>query len=277
MTQTGSPQTALFPVSVAITDRYIYSIFGGILSMTNRIISILFLLIITLSSMVLFLIALIIWMATVFFDKRLHILHYFTSFWASIYTWAMPAWKVSIEGREHIGKKTYVIVSNHQSLLDILVAFRIFFPFKWVSKVEIFRIPFVGWNMTLNRYIKLVRGNKRSVRRMLEDCTTALAGGSSVFLFPEGTRSKTRTVKPFKPGAFILAHTNKLPILPIAINGTRDALPRDSLNFHGTHRITVRILEEIPYASFQGLHPEETATMVRERISGAVEGLKSGS
>ena len=243
--------------------------------MTNRIISVLFLSFIALSSMVLFLLALIIWLTTVLFDKRLRILHYFTSFWASIYIWVMPAWKVSIKGRKYIGKKTYVIVSNHQSLLDILVAFRIFFPFKWVSKVEIFRIPFVGWNMTLNRYIKLVRGNKRSVQKMLGDCTTALAGGSSVFLFPEGTRSKTGAVKPFKPGAFILAHSNKIPILPIAINGTRDALPRDSLNFHGTHRITVRILEEIPSASFQGLRPEETATLVRKRISEALEQLKS--
>lgn len=243
--------------------------------MANRIVSMFFLSFIALSSMVLFLIALIIWLVTVFFDKRLHILHYFTSFWASIYTWMMPAWTVSIEGKDHIGNTAYVVVSNHQSLLDILVAFRIFFPFKWVSKAEIFRIPFVGWNMSLNRYIKLVRGNKRSVRKMLEDCSAALAGGSSVYLFPEGTRSKTGAVKPFKTGAFILAHENRVPILPIAINGTQNALPRDSLNFHGRHPISVRILEEIPYRSFQKLGPEETAAMVRERISEAVEQLKS--
>jgi len=239
--------------------------------MTNRIISVFFLSFMALSSMVFFLIALIIWLVTVCFDTRLRILHYFTCFWASIYTWMMPAWRVSIEGKRHIGEKTYVVVSNHQSLLDILVAFRIFFPFKWVSKAEIFRIPFVGWNMTLNRYIKLVRGNKKSVRKMLDDCTTALAGGSSVYLFPEGTRSKNGAVKPFKPGAFILAHNSKLPILPIAITGTQEALPKNSLNFHGRHLITVRILEEIPYAAFQGLNPEETAVMVRERISEAME------
>ncbi len=92
---------------------------------------------------------------------------------------------------------------------------------------------------------------------------------------PEGTRSKTGAVKPFKPGVFILAHSNKIPILPIAINGTRDALPRDSLNFHGTQRMTVRILEEIPSASFQGFRPEETATLVRKRISEALEQLNS--
>lgn len=242
--------------------------------MTDRVISVVFLSFMAISSMVLYVIALVIWLATVLFDKRRYILHYFTSFWASIYTWMMPAWSVSIEGKRHIGKKTYVVVSNHQSLLDILVAFRIFFPFKWVSKAEIFRIPFVGWNMTLNGYIKLTRGDRKSVRMMLEDCNRALAGGNSVYLFPEGTRSKTGAVKSFKPGAFLLAQDNKVPILPIVINGTKDALPKESLNFHGTHPIQVQILEEIPYESFRDLSPEETAEMVRGRISEAMGQLK---
>lgn len=244
--------------------------------MADRIISVLFLSFMAISSMVLYVVALIIWLATVPFDRRLHILHYFTSFWASIYTWMMPAWSVSIEGREHIGKKTYVVVSNHQSLLDILVAFRIFFPFKWVSKAEIFRIPFIGWNMTLNRYIKLTRGDRRSVRVMLEDCNRALAGGSSVYLFPEGTRSKTGTLKGFRQGAFLLARDNRVPILPIVISGTKDALPKKSLNFHGRHRIRVRILEEIPYESFRNLSPDQTAEMVRARISEAMGQVMKG-
>ncbi|TFG92279.1 MAG: 1-acyl-sn-glycerol-3-phosphate acyltransferase [Syntrophobacterales bacterium] len=242
--------------------------------MADRIVPILFLSFMAISSMVCYVVALIIWLATVLFDKRLYILHYFTSFWASIYTWVMPAWSVSIEGKEHIGKKTYVVVSNHQSLLDILVAFRIFFPFKWVSKAEIFKIPFIGWNMTLNRYIKLTRGDRKSIQMMLENCNKTLARGSSVYLFPEGTRSETGSIKPFKPGAFLLAQDNKVPILPIVINGTKDALPKKSLNFHGKHPITVHILEEVPYEAFQDLTPEETAAMVRARISEAMEQLK---
>lgn len=241
--------------------------------MVNRLISIIFLSFIALSSIVLFMVALIIWLATVLFDRRLLILHYFTSFWASIYTWIMPAWSISIEGKEHIKKKTYVVVSNHQSLLDILVAFRIFFPFKWVSKAEIFRIPFIGWNMTLNRYIKLVRGEKKSILKMMEDCKRALAGGNSVFLFPEGTRSETGVLKTFKPGAFHLAHDNKVPILPIVIAGTQDALPKESLNFHGRHHIKVKILEEIPHSAFQEMAPEETGAMVRARISDTLDSL----
>ncbi|MBN2687475.1 MAG: 1-acyl-sn-glycerol-3-phosphate acyltransferase [Deltaproteobacteria bacterium] len=241
--------------------------------MTGRLIGIGMLVFIGISSMFLFMCAFVLWLLTVPFDKRLVILHYFSSLWASLYLWIMPAWSVSIEGREHIKKKTYVVVSNHQSLLDILVVFRIFFPFKWVSKVEIFRIPFIGWNMTLNRYIKLVRGDKESIRQMLQECNKTLAKGSSVFMFPEGTRSDTGELRLFKPGAFMLAKENNVPILPIVINGTRDALPKKSLKFHGNHKIRVKILEELPCESFASLTDEETAAMVRSMIAEQLIGM----
>lgn len=239
--------------------------------MMDRVIGILFLVFIAVTSLFFFAIALTIWLLTVLFDRRLLLLHYYSSFWASFYLWVMPAWSVSIEGRERIGRKTYVAVSNHQSLLDILVVFRIFFPFKWVSKAEIFKIPLIGWNMRLNRYILLVRGDKDSIRQMLEDCNRALAAGNSIFMFPEGTRSETGLLRPFKTGAFSLARDNRLPILPVAISGTRDALPKYSFKFHGVKKIRVRILEEIPYESFAAMSVEETAAMVRERIAAHVD------
>lgn len=218
-----------------------------------------------------FILALLIWLLTIPFDRRLVLLHMFTSFWACLYLWTMPAWSVTAAGREKIRKKaTYVVVSNHQSGLDILVAFRLFFPFKWVSKVEMFRVPFIGWNMTLNGYIRLQRGIKESIEKMMNACERALARGSSVFFFPEGTRSRTGELKPFKPGAFILAHRMRLPILPIAINGTKDALPKASLNFHGFHPIRIEVLDEIPYAAFAHLDPAQTAEMVRQRIAAHV-------
>ena len=102
--------------------------------MFNRLIAVLFLLFIALSSLVLFVGALLIWAVTRWFDQRLVLLHLYTSFWASIYVWIMPAWRVRRSGRHNIDwSRTYVVVSNHQSLLDILLAFSLFFPFKWVS------------------------------------------------------------------------------------------------------------------------------------------------
>lgn len=191
----------------------------------------------------------------------------FTSFWASLYLWIVPAWKLSASGREKIDpKKTYVVVSNHQSQLDILVAFSLFFPFKWVSKAEIFRVPFIGWNMTLNKYIRIRRGDKKSTQKMMEACEKAIATGSSVYFFPEGTRSKSGELRSFKSGAFTLAHKMRTPILAIAINGTKDALPKYSMNFHGSHTIHIKVIEEISYETFADLSIEQTAEMVRDRI-----------
>src|SRR5206468_8864433 len=86
------------------------------------------------SSIVLFPVALLLWAATVLFDRRLRVLHRFTCFWASLYTWLNPAWRVHTEGRDKIRPgATYVMVANHQSFLDILVLFRLFVHFKWVS------------------------------------------------------------------------------------------------------------------------------------------------
>jgi 1-acyl-sn-glycerol-3-phosphate acyltransferase len=240
--------------------------------MINKIISISFLTFIAVSSALMFLIALCVYVLTAWFDRRLVLLHLFSSFWAAMYLWVMPAWTTTVEGRDRVRKGvTYVVVSNHQSQLDILMAFSLFFPFKWVSKAEVFKLPFIGWNMVLNRYIKLYRGEGESVRQMMALCEQALAQGSSVYFFPEGTRSETGVMRPFKPGAFILAHKMKVPILPIAINGTKHALPKNSVNFHGRHHLRIRILDEIPYAAFEHLSVEDTAAMVRETIARHVD------
>lgn len=225
-----------------------------------------------LSSLLFYLLALLIRLTTGPWDKRLFILHRFTSMWAYLYVWLTPPWKVRRLGREKIDThQTYVVVSNHQSALDILVAFGLFFHFKWVSKAEMFKVPFIGWNMSLNRYIKLVRGNKESIIQMLADCKNALSRGSSVFMFPEGSRSKTGRLKEFKPGAFILAKEMELPILPIAIKGTTDALPKKSLTFQGSYDISIRVLDAIPFSAFKDLSVDDTAAMVRAVIAGHVE------
>jgi len=240
--------------------------------MINRIISLLFVFFIVISSVIFFVFAFLIWFCTLLFDRRLVVLHQFTSFWAYLYIWTMPAWSVSIQGRHKIKKgATYIVVSNHQSQLDILVAFGLFFHFKWVSKAEIFRVPLIGWNMVLNRYIKIKRGDRESIQKMLEKCEKTIAQGSSLFFFPEGTRSKNGLLKSFKPGAFVLAKKMKMPILPIAINGSKNALPKHSLNFHGKHRIAVRVLDEIPYSDYKALNVDEIAEYVRDKIVAHVD------
>jgi 1-acyl-sn-glycerol-3-phosphate acyltransferase len=203
------------------------------------------------SSLLLFPVALTLWAVTAPFDRRRAALHRFTCFWASLYTWLNPAWPVTIEGREHIRRDaTYVMVANHQSLLDILVLFRLFVHFKWVSKIELFTIPCIGWNMSLNRYVKLRRGDPESVAHMMRTCEERIAESSSIMMFPEGTRSADGRLKPFKHGAFTLAHRTQMPLLPLVLEGTADALPKRGFVMNGRHRIRVRVLPEIPYARF---------------------------
>jgi 1-acyl-sn-glycerol-3-phosphate acyltransferase len=236
--------------------------------MLNRIIAVFFIAFVAATSAFFFCVALVIWLVTVLFDKRLVLLHLFSSFWASVYLWAMPAWSVRVEGRSTIRMRDrYVIVSNHQSQLDILMAFNLFFPFKWVSKAEVFKIPFIGWNMYLNRYIKLKRGDKRGIAKMFVDCEKALADGNSLFVFPEGTRSETGSLKPFKSGAFILAQKMKIPILPVVISGTKGALPKHSMNFHGSQKMSIRVLEPVPYERFANLSAKETGDMISNIIA----------
>jgi len=237
--------------------------------MFNRIVSSAFLTFVALTSIPFFLIAALLRLVTFPFDRKLRALHLWTCFWASLYTWIMPSWRIRIEGRSKVRKNaTYMVVSNHQSQLDILVAFRTFFHYKWVSKIEIFKVPLIGWNMTLNRYVKLKRGDKESIEQMMHDCEERLAEGSSVFFFPEGTRSPDGTIKGFKMGAFQLAHKMKLPILPVVVSGTNRALPKYSMNFHGTQRIIMKIYDEIPYEKYRDKTVEETANMVREFMIG---------
>jgi 1-acyl-sn-glycerol-3-phosphate acyltransferase len=227
--------------------------------------SVLFWLFLTTSSAVLFPVALVVWGTTVLLDRRLALLHRFTCFWASLYTWFNPAWRVRVEGREKVRPgTTYVMVANHQSFLDILVLFRLFVHFKWVSKIEMFRIPAIGWNMALNRYIRLRRGDRESVAQMMRTCEATLAEGSSIMMFQEGTRSADGHLKAFKPGAFTLAQRAHVPLLPIVVEGTAHALPKHGFVLHGHHAIRIRVLDEIPYARFADLSTEELTAQVRD-------------
>ncbi|HOP64102.1 MAG TPA: lysophospholipid acyltransferase family protein [Spirochaetota bacterium] len=235
--------------------------------MINKTVTALFLIYFCITAAVLFIPAVIIWFVTLPFDRRRAILHLYTCLWGSMYTSVVPTWRIKVTGKKNFQKgKAYIIAANHQSQLDILVACRLLKHFKWVSKEEILKIPFIGWTMRLNRYVTLKRGNMESVEQMMLDCEERLKQGSPVFFFPEGTRSTTGKVKLFKPGAFMLAHRLKLPVLPVVISGTCEALPKYSISLNGTKNISMKVLPEIPYSSFASQTITETAMMVRNIV-----------
>ncbi|HQZ85288.1 MAG TPA: lysophospholipid acyltransferase family protein [Actinomycetota bacterium] len=219
------------------------------------------------TSILLFPFALLIWAVTAPFGRRRVALHRFTCFWASLYTWFNPVWDVKISGRENIEPgKTYMLVANHLSLLDILVLFRLFRDFKWVSKAEIFKVPVVGWNMSLNRYIPLKRGDRDSVVEMMENCRQTLGQGSSIMMFPEGTRSKTSEMRAFKTGAFELARQAEVPVVPIVIRGTSDALPKHGFVLQGRHHISVTVLPAVPVTEVTAMDTESLTAHTRQLI-----------
>ncbi len=195
--------------------------------------------------------ALVVWLVTVAFDRRLRALHLYSCAWASLYTYVFPYWTTTVRNRERLRNDTaYVVVSNHQSLLDILVLFRLYRHYKWVSKEEIFRVPFIGWNMTLNRYIRIRRGDKQDAVRMMASCGDALESGSSIMIFPEGTRSLDGELREFRHGAFTLALRHRTPILPIVLDGTLDALPKHGVTLNNPADIVIQVLEPIPVDGF---------------------------
>jgi 1-acyl-sn-glycerol-3-phosphate acyltransferase len=223
------------------------------------------------SSAAMFPIALLIWAVTSPFDPRKKLLHRFTCLWASLYTWLNPVWRITLVGRQKIhNDRAAVMVVNHASFVDILVLFRTFVHFKFVSKTEVFRVPFIGWNMLLNGYIGLKRGDRESVLRMLEACRRAISRGNSILMFPEGTRSTTGRMRAFKPGAFELALSTSSPIQPIVIHGSGNALPKRGFVLRGKHSIRVTVLDPILPEEFADASAEELMGRVRSRMAEAL-------
>ena len=223
------------------------------------------------SSLILFPIAVLLFCVTALFDRRRRVLHAFTSAWASLYTFLNPAWPVRIHGRDRMHESgPAVIVANHLSLVDILVLFRLRSHFKWVSKEENFRVPLIGWNMRLCGYIPLRRGTARSIHTMMKRCDEAITGGSSIVMFPEGTRSSTGRLRSFKSGAFEIAKRNRVPIQPIVIRGTGDALPKRGFVLQGRHPISIEVLDPVSPIEIEKHEPEEMMDLVREQIAEAL-------
>ncbi len=206
--------------------------------------------------------ALLLFVGTFAFDPNGRVLHWYTCLWGGHYVFINPMWRLEVEGKERLERgRAYVFCSNHQSGGDIPVLFATFLPFKFVSKHENFRAPFLGWNMYLNRYVRLVRGDTASAAVMMEECKAWLGRGVSVMMFPEGTRSKTGQMLPFKAGAFTIARQANAPIVPIVIDGSFEAVPPDGiLRQKGVVRVRVRIGDPIHPALYADAKALSTAT-----------------
>lgn len=193
-----------------------------------------------------FLVATVVFLLTAPFDRKRTVIHLFSCLWGHFYFFANPLWSLRVEGREKLpwgGPAVYV--ANHQSLGDILVLFALYRPYKWVSKESVFRVPFIGWLMRYDRYIPIRRGDKASIAKMMEECRYWLDQDVPVLMFPEGTRSETGEMKPFKDGAFRLAVEKDCPVFPMVVTGTGDTLPKHGIMLRKRAHCRVRVLDPV--------------------------------
>jgi 1-acyl-sn-glycerol-3-phosphate acyltransferase len=223
-------------------------------------------------------VALILWLLALAFDSRRLMNNRWMVIQGIVLTKMSPFWKVIVEGREKIDqKKAYIIIPNHQSLLDIVFFNMLRHRLRWVSKKEIFSVPVVGWEMRMVKYIELIRGNKASVIRMMEQCVESLQDGISVVIFPEGTRTLTGAIGKFKTGAFQLAVKTDKPLLPVLIDGTGEIMPKKGgIIFRNRRIVRIRVLDPIFPGQFGTGDPEELATRVQAQMVTAMDQLRSG-
>ena len=134
--------------------------------------------------------------------------------------------KIEVEGRENVppADEAAVYVANHASFMDIYSMFHLRRPFKFISKTSNFLIPVIGWSMFLTGHVPLKRMERRSQMETLKKCRDMLGDGGSVLFFPEGTRSVTGKMAPFKKGAFSVAAKENVPVVPVTIVGAHEAM-----------------------------------------------------
>ncbi|MBT3759508.1 MAG: 1-acyl-sn-glycerol-3-phosphate acyltransferase [Candidatus Marinimicrobia bacterium] len=169
-----------------------------------------------------------------FFDKRKNITGGLVRFWNNWVLWSTGI-HINVQGMDNLdARQQYIFIGNHESALDIPVAVASL-PFNvvFLAKKELFTIPLFGWGMSAAGMIKVDRQNRDRAKRSVGSALEALEKRNiSIIMYPEGTRSYTPEMLPFKKGAFILAIRSGLPIVPITISGAREIAPKNTLRLH---------------------------------------------
>jgi 1-acyl-sn-glycerol-3-phosphate acyltransferase len=161
-----------------------------------------------------------------------------------------PLWHFETDGIPPADPRNpYVAVANHESWADIFLISHFPWEMKWLSKDAIFKIPVMGWMMRMASDIPIKRGKRESIVSAMQGCRDRLQKKVSVMIFPEGTRAPTEELLPFKDGAFRLAIDSQVPILPIAVSGTRHCMAKHSFRFRPA-RAKARVL---PPVSTEGM------------------------
>ncbi len=176
--------------------------------------------------------------------------------------------EVKVEGVEHLdANQTYIFAGNHASQFDIF-AFQGYFPhdFRWLAKKELFGLPFIGQAMRAIGCVPIDRGRSRRAVVSLKQAARRIASGTSVLIFPEGTRSPDGRLRSFKGGAILLAIRAQVPLVPIGFNGTAQVLPKGSLLARPGH-VTIRIGPPLTTETLHGRDREQLAAKLHDAVA----------
>lgn len=213
---------------------------------------------------------------TVPFDKPRRVVHELSRALVYMFVMVPPLWRRRIEGVENIEKgKSYVIVINHQSMMDIMMFYLVPMSFRWVSKREAFVIPFIGQFLLLHGDITIDRSKgAEAMRRVSEQGRKWLGRGVSVAMFPEGTRSKDGNIQRFKAGAFTLAKEAGVAILPVVMEGSTTMFtPKKWVNWR--NEFAIRVLPPISAEQVAATEQKELMEQVRESMVDALNEIRN--
>ena len=206
------------------------------------------------------------------FDRRRYVCGRFFRLMGVACAKLVPSWRFGVAGElpARIHPRT-VVVSNHESQADPFLISSLPWEMKWLSKESMFRVPLLGFCMSVAGDIPVKRGDKDSGAEAMRRCAQWLDKGVPVMIFPEGTRSPDGNMLPFKEGAFRLAAETGAELLPIAVDGTREALPKHSWKF-GRSRARVKVGRPIPA---KGVSPSDLSAAARAQIEELLRSLRT--
>lgn len=208
------------------------------------------------------------------FDKSRRWVHEISRYMTWVFFGLPPRVRRTIDGLENIDRsKPYVIVLNHTSGVDIIAAYKIPLNFRWVSKREVFRLPFFGPMLLVHGDIPIERGNAAAaMAKVIHEGKIWLGRGASVAIFPEGTRSKDGEIHRFKAGAFSLAKEAGVEILPVVMTGTAAMFRGWRMNW--TNRIRIRVLPAVSVEEAAEMDVKGLAQEVQGRMAAALAELR---
>ena len=183
--------------------------------------------------------------------------------------------RVRVRGLERIDtQKTYVVMSNHQSLYDIPTIFTALpLRIRMMAKAELFKVPLWSQAMKAAGFVPVHRGQGDRAMQDLRAAREALLRGINIWIAPEGTRSPDGQLLPFKPGGFVLSALAKVPVLPVTIDGTRNILPARALNFVKGVEVDVTVGEPVDPTNFARKERDRFVDTVRSQIQ---SGFRNG-